>query len=193
MMRSQINIYWINSKNNIIIDMNKNYNNIKFILGNLGIDFTEIEHQESHSCEESKKFRNEKWLSWLGSKNIVFHCKWNYYLITTHWDKNIKARNFKHEFGSKDIRFANQEEITLNLDVIIWSIPPFGFENSSIPIFVDVEIFESEYFIFNPSVPTKSIRVKTENLKKIYNSLPNPVKYFKHSEEEFELFEELSS
>lgn len=171
--------------------MNTNYNNIKSILENLGIKYDEIEHQESHSCDESKKFRDEKWLSWLGSKNIIFHCKWNYYLVTTHWDKNIKARNFKHEFGSKDIRFANQEEISKNLDAIIGSIPPFWFENSVIPIFVDIEIFKNEYFIFNPSTPTKSTRIKTEDLKKIYISLPNPVKYFKHSEEEFELFEEL--
>lgn len=171
--------------------MNTNYNNIKSVLDKLSINFDEIEHKESHSCGESKSFRDAQWLSWLWSKNIIFHCKWNYYLVTTHWDKNIKARNFKHEFGSKNIRFANQEEISSNLDAIIGSIPPFGFENSTIPVFVDVEIFENEYFIFNPSVATKSIRIKTEDLKKIYESMSNPVKYFRHTEEEFELFEEL--
>lgn len=170
--------------------MNKNYNNIKSILENLGISYDEIQHAESHSCEESKNFRNEKWLIWLGSKNIVFHCKWKYYLVTTYWDKNIKARNFKHEFGSKDIRFASQDEITKNLDAIIWSIPPFWFDNKEIPIFVDSEIFEKEYFIFNPSIPTTSIRIKTTDLKKIYNSLSNQIKYFKHLEEEFEIIAE---
>jgi len=32
--------------------------------------------------------------------------------VTTLGDKDIKARNFKSQFGTKDIRFASQEEIT---------------------------------------------------------------------------------
>lgn len=171
--------------------MKTNYENIISLLTNLSIDYKEIEHWESHSCEESKQFRTQAWLDWIWSKNIIFHCKWNFYLVTTHWDKSIKARNFKHEFGSKDIRFASQEEITTIINSIIWSIPPFWFENSLIPIFVDVEIFENEFFIFNPSVPFKSIQIKTQDLKKIYDNLPNIIKYFKHSEEEFELFENI--
>lgn len=174
------------------IYMDKNYQNIIKILEKLNIEFTEIEHEVSHNCDESKKFREDKWLSWLWSKNIIFHAKQKFYLVTTHWDKNIKARNFKHEFSSKDIRFATQDEISYELDSTIGSIPPFWFDNSVIPIFVDVEIFENKYFIFNPSIPTKSIRVSSEDLKKIYSSLPNPIKYFKHTEDEFELFEELS-
>jgi len=57
-------------------------------------------------------------------------------------------------------------------------------------MFIDTEIFSHEFFIFNPSIPTKSIQIKTENLKKIYESLPNPVKYFIHEEEKFELLED---
>jgi prolyl-tRNA editing enzyme YbaK/EbsC (Cys-tRNA(Pro) deacylase) len=45
--------------------------------------------------------------------------------VTTTGEKQIKARNFKHEFGSKDIRFASQEEITAVSGAIIGSIPPF--------------------------------------------------------------------
>lgn len=171
--------------------MNANYKNIKNILDSLDINYKEIEHPESHSCDESKIFRQNECLEWIWSKNIVFHCKWNFYLVTTHWDKSIKARNFKHEFGSKDIRFANQDEITPILDAKIWSIPPFWFDNLNITIFVDVEIFDNEYFIFNPSVPTKSIQIKTEDLKKIYSNLPNKTKFFSQKEDDFELFEDL--
>lgn len=86
----------------------------------------------------------------IGSKNLLFHCKGNFYLVTTMGDTQIKARNFKHEFGSKDIRFASQDEITLCTQAVIGSIPPFGFTNPKIPIYVDMEIFDHEYFCFNP-------------------------------------------
>lgn len=171
--------------------MSKNYNNIIGILDWLEIPYQEIEHDISHSCDESKIFRQEKWLTWLWSKNIIFHCKWNYYLVVTHWEKQIKARNFKHEFGSKDIRFANQDEITRVLDSMIWSIPPFWFDNHLIKIFVDKEIFWSEQFIFNPSDPTKSVRIWTPDLKKVFDSLENEVRYFIHEEDYFEILNDI--
>lgn len=163
------------------------YEKIISILQTNNIKYDEISHWTSSSCEQSKQFRDEQWLIGLWSKNIIFHCKWNFYLVTTHGDKQIKARNFKKEFGSKDIRFASQDEISSLMDATIWSIPPFGFENKTLPIFVDLEIFENEYFIFNPSDPTKSIRVTTNDLQKIYKSLPNPIKGFTHTEELFEI------
>ena len=112
-------------------------------------------------------------------------------MITTIWDKEIKARRFKKEFGTKDIRFAYQEEITSLLWATIWSIPPFGFQNKTIKIFVDKEIFNSEYFMFNPGISTKTIRIKTSDLKEIYLSLENQIKIFEFLEEET-IFEELA-
>ena len=167
------------------------YENIKKILKENDISFDEIEHGESQSCEDSKRFRDEACLEWIGSKNIVFHAKWEYYLVATIWDKEIKARRFKKEFGTKDIRFAYQEEITSLLWATIWSIPPFGFQNKTIKIFVDKEIFNSEYFMFNPGISTKTIRIKTSDLKEIYLSLENQIKIFEFLEEET-IFEELA-
>lgn len=171
--------------------MGSNYEKILSLLDSLKISFKEIGHPESHTCDESKSFRDAQWLDGIGSKNIIFHCKGKFYLVTTTGEKSIKARNFKHEFGSKDIRFASQDEITPLLQSTIWSIPPFGFENNTIPMFIDEEIFSHEFFIFNPSIPTKSIQIATEDLKKIYDSLLNPIKYFIHEEEKFELHDSL--
>ena len=166
------------------------YKNILKKLKELNIEFNELDHEESKSCDDSKIFREQAWFDWIWSKNIVFHAKWKYYLVTTIWDKDLKARNFKKEFGTKDIRFANAEEIKNEINWVIWSIPPFGFENTEIQIFVDTEIFEHQYFMFNPADPTKTIRIKTSDLKKIYQSLENQVKLFDFSGEEV-LFEEL--
>lgn len=160
------------------------YENIKNILNDLQIPFQEISHEASISCEHSSVLRNEAGLDWVWSKNIVFHAKWNFYLVTTLGTKDIKARKFKKEFWTKDIRFASQDEISSLWLWVIWSISPFGFENSEVTVYVDNEIFESEYFMFNPADPCKSIRVKTIDLKKIYENMKNQVKFFKISEEE---------
>lgn len=129
----------------------------------------------------------------IGSKNIVFHSKGNFYLVTTDGDTQIKARNFKHEFGSKDIRFASQDEITDLIDATIGSIPPFGFTNPDLPVYVDIRIFEQPYFCFNPGTPTKSIQIKTEDLKKVYSSLGNRVKFFRQEETGMEIVDDTAN
>lgn len=167
--------------------MNQNYENILRILSELNITFQEITHSESHSCDESKDMRASAWMHGIGSKNLIFHAKGRFYLVTTTGDKQIRARNFKHEFGSKDIRFATQAEITALMDSTIGSIPPFGFENKTLPIYVDREIFAHEYFCFNPNDPIKSIQIRTVDLQKVYNSLENRVQFFEQSEEGFDI------
>lgn len=154
------------------------YQHIHNLLCELHIPFTEIQHEASTSCEHSKELRNKAWLVGIGSKNIVFHAKGSFYLVTTLWDKDIKARNFKNEFGTKDIRFASQEEITSQIGATIGSIPPFGFSNQEIPFYVDEEIFTYEFFCFNPWDPTLSIQISTQDLKKVYTSGRNPCKFF---------------
>jgi hypothetical protein len=38
--------------------------------------------------------------------------------------------------------------------------------------------------MFNPAVPTKSFRVRTGDLRRIYASIPNPVSIFGENEDE---------
>ncbi len=162
------------------------FRNILDILNKLNINFDIIEHEKTTSCEHSKILRNEKWLKWIWSKNIIFHAKWNFYLVTTIRDKDIKAKKFKTEFKTKDIRFATQEEITKIWLWTIWSIAPFWFENKNIPIFVDEKIFENDFFIFNPADPCKSIRISTKDLKEIYMKNNYNITFFKITEENIE-------
>lgn len=160
------------------------YDNIIKILKDLSLPFDEINHEVSTSCDHSRELRTKAGLNWIWSKNIIFHAKWSFYLVTTLWDKDIKARKFKWEFWTKDIRFASQDEISSLWLWVIWSISPFWFENSEVPVYVDNEIFEHEYFMFNPADPCKSIRLKTSDLKKIYENMKNKIKFFKITEDE---------
>lgn len=167
------------------------YENIKSTLSNLGIDYEEIEHEEVKTTEDSKNERAKSgWTTGIGSKNIVFHAKGKFYLVVTTAGKDIKAKKFKKEFGTKDIRFAYDEELMENTGCKSGAVPPFGHFNKELPIYVDKDIFGYEYFMFNPALHTKSIRIKPEELKKIYSKIENSVKIFEIAEEESS-FEEI--
>ena len=162
----------------------KIYNHLIEILKNLNIYYEEIEHSPVVTTEDSKKFRAEKgWIEGVGSKNILFHAKEKFYLVVTIAEKQIKARKFKKEFHTKNIRFADVEEIDKITGCESGAIPPFGYLNEELPIYVDEEIFNHSYFMFNPAIHTKSLRIKPENLTKIYQNINNDVKLFNISED----------
>lgn len=51
---------------------------------------------------------------------------------------------------------------------------PFGFD-IQYDIYADPEIYQQEWFLFSPVFPTKTIQVKGEDLRKVFNNLENKV------------------
>jgi len=159
------------------------YENISRILERLGLPCEEIDHGAVSGCEDSQHFRRQAGWSGASSKCILFHAKGRYYLVVTTAQKEIVARRFKREFGTKDIRFAKLEELARWTGCDPGSVSPFGHPREDLPYYIDEDIFKVEYFMFNPAVPTRSMRIKTGDLRKVYAALPNPVRYFSEDEE----------
>ena len=160
------------------------YQAIRDHLQKMGNSYNEIDHAPVGSCEESLAFRGQAGWSGASSKCILLKAKGKYYLLVTTAEKEIKARLFKKEFGTKDIRFANRVELMEVTGCDPGSVPPFGHRDPSLPFYVDEGIFRAEYFMFNPAIPTKSFRVSSGDLRRIYAAIPNPVSTFGEDEEE---------
>jgi Ala-tRNA(Pro) deacylase len=160
------------------------YQAIKDLLQSMGISYDEIEHAPVGSCEESLAFRGQAGWTGASSKCILLKAKGKYYLLVTTAEKEIKARLFKKEFGTKDIRFANREELMDVTGCDPGSVPPFGHKDPLLPFYVDEDIFREEHFMFNPAISTRSLRIRTEDLKRICAAVPNPVSTFGKDEEE---------
>jgi Ala-tRNA(Pro) deacylase len=112
------------------------------------------------------------------SKNIVLHAKGEFYVVVTTAAKDIKARVFKKEFGTKAIRFATPEELSEHTGCLPGAVPPFGYVRPDIPIYFDKDILGAEFFMFNPGIHNRSIRVKPDDMLKVYRAVGNPVKIF---------------
>jgi len=159
------------------------YEKIKELLRRLGVAGEEIDHPPVSGCEDSLRFRREAGWSGASSKCVLFHARGRYYLVVTTAEKEIVARMFKREFGTKDIRFAKLEELIRWTGCEPGAVSPFGHASEELPYYVDEEIFRSGYFMFNPAAPTRSMRITTGDLRRVYASLPNPVRYFSVDDE----------
>lgn len=70
------------------------YDKLIKTLNDLNIDFEEYNHELTTSCEHSLSIRENLWLIWAWSKNIVYHAKGIFYLVTTLWHKKILKLDF---------------------------------------------------------------------------------------------------
>jgi hypothetical protein len=111
------------------------YQNVISILQKFHISYVEIEHPPVFTCVDSAIYRQQYGWTGLGSKNILFHAKGHFYLVVTSADKEIKARMFKKEFGSKNTRFATIEEVMQVTGCAIGAMPSFGYMNTVLPIY----------------------------------------------------------
>jgi len=157
---------------------------IRDLLDRMSIPHDEIDHPPVGSCEESLAFRGQAGWSGASSKCILLKARGRYYLLVTTAEKEIRARLFKKEFGTKDIRFASRDELMEVTGCDPGSVPPFGHRDPALPIYVDEEILRAGHFMFNPAVPTKSFRIATGDLRRIYAAAPNPVSTFGEDEGE---------
>lgn len=160
------------------------YQAIRDLLERMGIPYDEIEHPPVGSCEESLGFRGQAGWEGASSKCILLKAKGRYYLLVTTAEKEIKARLFKKEFGTKDIRFANREELLEVTGCDPGSVPPFGHRDPTLPFYVDESILQAGHFMFNPAIPTRSFRIGTGDLRRVYAAVPNPVSAFGEDEDE---------
>lgn len=169
-------------------EINPAYENIMDTLKRLDIEFESLRHNAVQTCSDSLTHRTNAGWTGASSKCIVYHAKGRFYLVVTVAEKDIKARLFKKQFGTKNIRFASPEEVHRETGCETGSVPPFGHDNPGLPYYVDLDIFKQDHFMFNPADPKQSIRINSGDLLRIYEDAPNPVKFFEPGEDKKLMF-----
>lgn len=164
------------------------YNKITKILKDENIPFKEIEHEATTSCDHSKALRSAQGLDGIGSKCVLMKASKSgrTFLVVTTAETEIHKRMLKPVMGEKEFRFADHETLKELMEVEPGCAYPFS-HNPQILTLVDESIFEHEYFIFNPGLHTKSIQVKTADLKKIYDKYYPEVMYFNSNNQNLDL------
>ena len=76
----------------------------------------------------------------------------------------------QNEWSKNSTRMATPEEVFERTGCEIGSVPPFGHKNN-LKIFYDEEIFDNEYHAFNIGTRTRSVKVKTEDVKVVFEKL----------------------
>lgn len=154
------------------------YETIITILKETTTPYEEFEHEASVTCEESAAVRGG--IDGVGSKNILMKASktGRYFLCVTLANAKIGKQELRPVMGEKEFRFVTEEEMHgLYPGAERGAVPPIGHPFDFLTL-IDEAIFTHDFFLFNPGVHTKTIRVKTSNLRSIYTKKYSNVLFF---------------
>jgi len=138
---------------------------IKSLLETNNIDFKEIDHHETRTCEESAEARGEDIK--YGGKTILFKDKKDYRLFVISAALQIDNNKVRKILKSQRLRFATKDELMELAGVESGALPPFGREILPYDLYLDESILENEIICFNAGLLTKSIIMRTEDYLKL--------------------------
>ena len=140
------------------------YDRITEELEKNNISYEPYEHVAVKTSEEAAAIRNTP-LS-QGAKALVLYADKKPILVTVPGDCKLDTKEFRKQFGVKDIRMATPAEVIAVTGVEIGGVPPFG-HIFSIPYYMDIALRDGEHVSFNAGSRTKSIRMKENDFEKV--------------------------
>lgn len=135
--------------------MQQTFERITNLLASQSIRFREIQHQTTHTSEESAHARGEDVA--IGGKAILMKVEGEFKLFVLSAAKKIDSQKIKARFGTKRLRFATTEELRQLTGLVPGSVPPFGRPVLPFDLYVDDSIVANEKIAFNAGLLTASI------------------------------------
>ena len=126
------------------------------------------EHEAVITSEEASKTRGD--LLKQGIKALLFtNGKEEFVIVNIPADRRVDQKKVAQAIGwpKGAVRMATQEEVMEKTGCEIGAVPPFGHKNA-IPILIDKGVYENQENAFNIGLRTKSVKIKTAEIKVLF-------------------------
>ncbi len=146
--------------------------NIKSLLRSAGAEFKVIEHEPVRTSEDAARVRNAPLKA--GIKAIVLKERKTGKLVVADIpaDKRVDFQAVARAAGLGSLTLASPAEVLEATGCEVGGVPPLGHKNN-LPLYVDRGVFENDFNEFNAGLTTTSVRIKSAELKKVFERLGN--------------------
>ena len=140
------------------------FTKIKEFLDSNNCEYVVKKHPPTRTSEEAAQYRGESLK--IGAKALVLKGKEGFFLCVIPADRKLYTKKVRKVMGTKKLRFATPEELFELTGLVPGSVPPFG-TILGLQMIVDEKLFEEEFMAFNAGELAISIKMKTEEYRKI--------------------------
>src|SRR5215204_1018203 len=136
-----------------------------------GFVYQRIEHPAVFTCAEAEAHRPN--VPAVSTKNLFLCDKKarRFFLAVTACEKTVKLDSLVTQLGVANVRFASEENLMRILGVTRGSVTMMGLANDIehvVELWIDAEIWQSEYFLSHPLVNTATLILTKPELERFF-------------------------
>ena len=157
-----------------MVDANRIYEKLISLLELNKVEYKLFFHKEAFTWKELAEVQKETGFFGTEMKCMVLKAGDKLIVYVTLQAKRINFDAIKEYLSVTNVRLSTPEELNEYFGAKPGCAYPFGFD-AQYDIYVDPKIYEQEWMLFSPVVPTKTVQAKGSDLKKVFDSLENSV------------------
>jgi len=144
--------------------------------------YQRFEHPAVFTCEEAAAHRPR--LPAISTKNLFLCDKKGrrFFLVVTACEKTVKLDELSSQLGVAHLRFASEENLQRLLGVTRGAVTMMGLSNDvehAVELWIDAEIWPSEYFLSHPLVNTATLVLAKSELESFFALTGHTLHFFK--------------
>lgn len=160
-----------------MINPKKVYLELIRLLDENAVEYKLFTHKAALNYEDLAQVQKETGFIGTEGKCLVLKAKNNFIVYITLQGNRVNFDVIKQTLGLDKIRLATAEELKEYFGAEPGCAYPFGCPKE-IDIYIDPNIYNQEWFLFSPVLPTKTIQAKGNDLRKVFSNLENKVQEF---------------
>jgi len=144
------------------------------VLDEAGADYKRFTHRILRNYEDAELARQESGFSGTESKSMVLKSGDALFVYVTLAGRRVDFKAMRAAIGGPKPKLLKDDELRERMGAEPGNAFPFGFEEA-IPIYVDPDVYDEEWLLLSPAIPTETIQMRGADLKRIFARIPNQV------------------
>ena len=157
-----------------MINPQEQYQKLINLLDSNMVEYKLFEHRAALTYEDLAEVQNEAGFIGTEGKCMVLNTGDTFIVYVTLQGKRLDMDSIKKTLGVKKIKLASPEQLKEYFGAEPGCAYPFGFDES-ISIYVDPQIYDQEWLLFSPVLPTRTVQARGKDLQKIFKNIKNKV------------------
>ncbi|MEW5938203.1 MAG: prolyl-tRNA synthetase associated domain-containing protein [Chloroflexota bacterium] len=154
---------------------------LKFLDAN-GFVYQRVEHPAVFTCDEAELHRPA--MPAISTKNLFLCDKKarRFFLAVTSCERTVKLDDLSAQLGVARLRFGSEENLMRLLGVTRGSVTMMGLANDAerqVELWIDEEIWGSEYFLSHPLVNTATLILAKAELLRFFELTGHAPRFFR--------------
>jgi Ala-tRNA(Pro) deacylase len=144
------------------------------VLDAVQAEYKVFEHRPIRNYDDAELARQESGFSGTESKSMVLTSGENVLVYLTLAGNRVDIKAIRSHIGGPKPRIMGAEALWEQFAAEPGAAYPFGFA-PEVAIYVDPAVYQQEWVLMSLVLPTETVQVRGEDLRKVFDHVANPV------------------